>query len=182
MRIISGRYKGRRITVPPNFKARPTTDFAKENLFNILHNWIDWEGLHALDLFGGTGSISFELVSRGCAKVVCVEKLPANSSFIEKTQKLLVANELQLYKADVFKYIDICKEQFDFIFADPPYDLPYLEEVPSRILEKGLLKKGGVLVIEHSKINDFSALPLYQEKRVYGGVNFSIFVNEESTE
>lgn len=178
MRIISGRYKGRRIDLPSNFKARPTTDFAKENLFNILNNWIDWEGLTALDLFGGTGSISFELVSRGCTKVISIEKSPQNYAFIEKTKKLLNANELCTYKMDVFKYLSICKEQFDFIFADPPYNLEFLPEVPVLVFQKKLLKDGGTFIMEHSKDNDFSTLPYFSEKRVYGSVNFSIFRKE----
>lgn len=175
MRIVSGRYKGRRIDVPSSFKARPTTDFAKENLFNILNNWIDWEGLTALDLFGGTGSISFELVSRGCMKVISIEKSPTHYAYIEKTKKLLGANELCAYKMDVFKYISICKEQFDFIFADPPYDLEFLPEVPKLVFEKDLLKDGGTFIMEHSKSDDFSSLPYFLEKRIYGSVNFSIF-------
>lgn len=178
MRIISGRYKGRRLEIPSSFKARPTTDFAKENLFNILNNWIDWEGLSALDLFGGTGSISFELVSRGCVKVISIEKSAQNYSFIEKTKKLLDAKELCSYKMDVFKYLSICKEQFDFIFADPPYDLEFLTEVPKLVLEKDLIKEGGTFIMEHSKANDFSNLPYFCEKRVYGSVNFSIFRKE----
>jgi len=182
MRIISGRYKGRRINVPSNFKARPTTDFAKENLFNILNNRIDWEETDALDLFGGTGSISFELVSRGCPRVVCVEKSPFNYSFIEKTRELLKADELQLFKMDVFRYLNLSNERFDFIFADPPYDLKHLEEVPKRILEKNLLKEGGIFIMEHSKSNDFSGLPLFLERRIYGSVNFSIFENNMDSE
>lgn len=179
MRIISGKYKGRRLSVPSSFKARPTTDFAKENLFNILNNMIDWEDSESLDLFGGTGSISFELVSRGCPSVVCVEKFPSSYSFIEKTKKLLEADELHLYKMDVFKFLETCKSRFDFIFADPPYDLPFLEEVPRLVIEKDLLKPGGFFVMEHSKANDFSSLPLYSDKRVYGSVNFSIFEKDD---
>lgn len=182
MRIISGRYKGRRLTLPPNFKARPTTDFAKESLFNILGNSIDWEGLTALDLFGGTGSISLELVSRDCSKVVCVEKSSQNYAFIEKVKKQLDAKELSVFKMDVFKYLSICKEKFDFIFADPPYDLEFLPEVPKLVLEKGLLKDNGVFVMEHSKAYDFSDLPYFSEKRVYGSVNFSIFRKDIETE
>lgn len=182
MRIVSGRYKGRRLDLPKNFKARPTTDFAKENLFNILGNSIDWEDIKALDLFGGTGNISFELVSRGCPQVTCVEKFAPNYSFIEKTKGLLDAKELRIFKMDVFKFLEICKDQFDFIFADPPYDLPFLQEVPKLIIEKNLLKPGGVFVMEHSKSDDFSSSPLFKEKRVYGSVNFSIFEKEENIE
>lgn len=179
MRIVSGRYKGRRLELPKNFKARPTTDFAKESLFNILSNAIDWEDVKALDLFAGTGSISFELVSRGCPEVTCVEKYTPNYIFIEKTKALLEANELRIAKMDVFKFLEFCKERFDFIFADPPYDLPFLKEVPTLVIEKKLLKAGGTFVMEHSKSDDFSSLPSFQEKRVYGSVNFSIFKNKE---
>jgi 16S rRNA (guanine966-N2)-methyltransferase len=182
MRIVSGKYKGRRLELPKNFKARPTTDFAKENLFNILGNFIDWEDMKALDLFGGTGSISFELISRGCSQVTCIEKFPPNYSFIEKTKKLLEADDLKVFKMDVFKFLDVCKDQYDFIFADPPYDLPFLEEVPKLVLDKNLIKDGGVFIMEHSKENNFTSLPFYKETRVYGSVNFSIFIKETESE
>ena len=137
MRIISGKYKGRRFDPPKSFKARPTTDFAKENIFNVLNNSIDWEETTALDLFGGTGSISFELVSRGCPRVVCVEKNFAHASFIEKTKaELQIQSELMLSKMDVFSYLVHCKEQFDFIFADPPYQLPNITELPDAIFKQ----------------------------------------------
>lgn len=178
MRIISGKYRGRRLSLPKNFKARPTTDFAKENLFNVLNNRIDWEETNALDLFGGTGSISFELVSRGCPSVVCVEKDSLNYNFIAKTREDLKATELKVVKSDVFKYIENCPHQFDFIFADPPYDLKFLPEVPTRIFEKGLLKAEGTFIMEHPKEHDFSNLPHFKEKRVYGSVNFSFFEKE----
>jgi 16S rRNA (guanine(966)-N(2))-methyltransferase RsmD len=177
MRIISGKYKGRRFDLPKTFKARPTTDFAKENLFNVLSNRVDWEGAQVLDLFGGTGGISLEFVSRGCRSVVCIEKDPLNFSHIRKLKSELKANELAVFNMDVFKYIGLCREKFDIIFADPPYDLKYLPDVPHLVIEKGLLKENGVFVIEHSKNNDFADLPLFVEKRVYGSVNFSIFVN-----
>ncbi len=175
MRIISGRYKGRRLDLPKNFKARPTTDFAKENLFNVLNNQLNWEECNALDLFGGTGSISIELVSRGCPKVICVEKDPLNYSFIEKIKNQLNAEELTVIKTDVFKFLSLTKESFDIIFADPPYNLKFLPEIPRIILEKDMLKEGGIFIMEHSKEYDFADLPLFKEKRVYGSVNFSIF-------
>lgn len=180
MRIISGRYKGRRLEVPKSFKARPTTDFAKENLFNVLSNDIDWENCKALDLFAGTGSISLELVSRGCPMVYSVEKAPAHYTFIEKLKETLKAPELTIYKMDVFKFLSLCKEQFDIIFADPPYDLKVLSEVPRLVIEKDLIRKGGIFIMEHSKEYDFSDLPFFKEKRVYGSVNFSIFEKGES--
>lgn len=179
MRIISGKYKGRRFDPPKSFKARPTTDFAKENLFNILNNQIDWEETTALDLFGGTGGISFELISRGCPRVVCVEKDFKHASFIEKTkEELKIQPEMQLSKIDVFSYLEYCKEQFDLVFADPPYDLKNFEDVPRLVIEKDLIKPDGIFILEHSKNYDFSALPFFEGKRVYGSVNFSIFRKE----
>ncbi|MBK5721514.1 RsmD family RNA methyltransferase [Dysgonomonas sp. Marseille-P4677] len=179
MRIISGKYKGRRFDPPKSFKARPTTDFAKENLFNVLNNSIDWEETTALDLFGGTGSISFELVSRECPRVVCVEKNFNHAAFIEKTKAdLKIQSEMVLLKMDVFGYLQHCKEQFDLIFADPPYDLKNFADVPRLIFEKDLIKPGGIFILEHSKDYDFSEEPLFEDKRVYGSVNFSIFRKE----
>lgn len=182
MRIVSGKYKGRRLEVPKNFKARPTTDFAKENLFNILNNSIDWEEVRALDLFGGTGGISFELVSRGCPSVICVEKHAPHYNFIEKTKELLNAEELKIVKADVFRYLKACKDKFDFIFADPPYDLPALATIPKIVIQQGLLNDGGTFIMEHSKDYSFDDLPMFVEKRIYGSVNFSIFKKEDNIE
>lgn len=175
MRIISGKYGGRRFSPPPSFKARPTTDFAKENLFNVLNNEVEWEAVKALDLFGGTGSISFELVSRGCEHVTCVEKQFAHAAFVEKVQEQLKISNMKVFKMDAFKYLSYCKDQFDLIFADPPYDLKNFADVPRLILEKDLLKEGGLFIQEHSRAYDFSKLPLFREKREYGSVNFSIF-------
>lgn len=177
MRIISGKYKGRRFEPPKSFKARPTTDFAKENLFNILNNYLDWEDISsALDLFGGTGSISFEMISRGCPQVICIEKMPAHASFIEKVKENLGIEELVLLKTDVFKYLENSRQQFDFIFADPPYDLKNFTDVPRLIIEKDLIKNDGIFILEHSKDYDFSDYKLFKEKRIYGSVNFSIFM------
>ena len=175
MRIISGRYKGRRIEVPSSFKARPTTDFAKENLFNILNNRIDWEDIVCLDLFGGTGSISFELISRGAPEVTCVEKDAVHYSFISKTKEALDITNLKTIKGDVFRFLETCDKKFDFIFADPPYDLRNFEDVPRLIIERGLIKEGGLFILEHSKDYDFSIYDIYTEKRTYGSVNFSFF-------
>ena len=168
MRIISGKYGRRRFDVPTNIKARPTTDFARENIFNVLENLIDFKGIEALDLFAGTGAISFELLSRECSRVVCVEIYPTQYNFIRKVQQ-------QLIKGDVFKFVQSCRQQFDLIFADPPYDLPRLETLPQEVLSRGLLKPGGIFVLEHSKNNDFSTHPLFDQHRSYGSVNFSLF-------
>ncbi|NMB06610.1 MAG: 16S rRNA (guanine(966)-N(2))-methyltransferase RsmD [Bacteroidales bacterium] len=175
MRIISGKYKSRRIQVPQNLKARPTTDFAKEGLFNVLNNFMEWEDLTALDLFSGTGSIAFELISRGASYVVSVEMNQLHYNFICKTQELLGAKELFPLKTDVFKYLQHASQQFDLIFADPPYDLPKLETIPETIIRKELVKQGGVFIMEHSGKFDFSQLPHFSECRHYGNVHFSIF-------
>ncbi|MDR2859359.1 MAG: RsmD family RNA methyltransferase [Mediterranea sp.] len=176
MRVISGIYKRRRFEVPRSFKARPTTDFAKENLFNVLANYMDFsEGLSALDLFSGTGSISMELVSRGCEKVISVEKDKVHHTFICKIMDKIETNKCLPIRGDVFKFINHTQETFDFIFADPPYDLPELETIPTLIFKNKLLKENGLFVLEHGKNNDFSAQAYFMEKRIYGSVNFSIF-------
>ena len=175
MRIISGEYKSRRFDVPKNFKARPTTDFAKENIFNVIGNLIDLEGASALDLFAGTGSISFELVSRGCREVVCVEKDPVHYAFIKKVKDELKTSQLVTVKADAMKYIASVNRTFDFIFADPPYAFTELPQVPEYILSHHLLNLSGVFVMEHPKEYNFSHLPGFSQQRVYGAVNFSVF-------
>ena len=177
MRIIGGRLKGKAIEPPQGYKARPTTDFAKENLFNVLcNNYLDFEeGVTALDLFAGTGSISIELVSRGCDRVISIEKDPQHLAFISQIMREVKTDKCFPMRADVFKYIERCHEQFDFIFADPPYALKDLESIPSRIFEKGLLKEDGLLVLEHGKDNNFEEDPHFIERRVYGSVNFSFF-------
>lgn len=176
MRVISGIYKRRKFDVPRTFKARPTTDFAKENLFNVLNKYIDFEeGVTALDLFAGTGSISIELVSRGCDRVISVEKESTHHSFISKIMKEVQTDKCIPIRGDAFKYINATREQFDFIFADPPYDLKELESIPELIFKNNLLKDGGLLVLEHSKQNNFEENPHFLERRVYGSVNFSIF-------
>jgi 16S rRNA (guanine(966)-N(2))-methyltransferase RsmD len=180
MRIISGVYGRRRFRLPSSFNARPTTDFAKESLFNVLANLTDWEGKTALDLFAGTGGISFELLSRGCTKVVAVEKDKAHAAFIAKVSKELRAAGLQLICGDVFRYLDSPSRQgFDFIFADPPYTLKELPQLPALILGKNCLNEGGVFVMEHPRGHDFSSLPCFREQRAYGAVNFSFFVRGE---
>ena len=176
MRIISGKYGRRRFEVPTHIKARPTTDFARENIFNVLQNLLDFEGKSALDLFAGTGAISFELASRGCTRVVSVENYPVQYNFICKVAAQLGAWEITPVKGDVFRFVPACREKFDFIFADPPYDLPDFAEVAPLVLNAGILSPDGIFVLEHSKNYDFSALPSFNQKRTYGSVNFSIFI------
>ena len=175
MRIITGIYKGRRFDIPHTFKARPTTDFAKENIFNVLNSYIDFEDATALDLFAGTGSISLELLSRGCQQVVSIEKDRDHHAFIRQCLQKLGADNSVVIRGDVFRYIKSCSQQFDFIFADPPYQLTELAQIPDLIFEKGLLKEEGIFVLEHGAQNDFSNHPHFVEHRKYGSVNFSIF-------
>lgn len=175
MRIISGKYGRRRFDVPTNIKARPTTDFARENLFNVLQNMMDFEGVKALDLFAGTGAVSFELASRGCARVVSVENYPVQYNFIRKVATQLGAKEMIPIKGDVFRFVPACREKFDFVFADPPYDLPNFAEVAPLVLNSDILAPGSIFVLEHSKNYDFSTLPHFEQKRTYGSVNFSFF-------
>jgi 16S rRNA (guanine(966)-N(2))-methyltransferase RsmD len=176
LRIVSGKYKGRIINPPKNFRARPTTDFAKENLFNILNNHFDFSALTVLDLFSGTGSISYEFASRGSEHVVSVEKNFKHQAFIKKTVDDFGFSQIRTIKTDVFRYIKTCNEQFDIIFADPPYDLEGIESIPATIFAHQILKKEGWLIVEHGDRTDFSKQQGFQEQRKYGGVNFSIFV------
>ena len=175
MRIITGTYKGRHFDIPKTFKARPTTDFAKENIFNVLSGYIDLEGATALDLFSGTGSISRELVSRGCASGISVEADKDHHAFIRKCIEKLGTDVCIPIRGDVFRFVKGCHQGFDFIFADPPYALPDLPKIPAMVLDKGILNPGGVFVFEHGKNNDFSDNPRFVERRTYGSVNFSIF-------
>ena len=182
MRIISGIYGRRRFQVPSSFKARPTTDFAKENIFNVLVNLIDFDGLDALDLFSGTGGISFELLSRGCRRVTSVEQDRDHFNFMLKVAKDLKTEALDPVKGDVFRFLNtVSAQSYDFVFADPPYSLKTLSDVPRLVLEKNILRPDGVFVMEHSKEYDFSDCSFFYQRRVYGSVNFSIFIITEQT-
>ncbi len=176
MRVITGKYKGRHFDIPRTFKARPTTDFAKENLFNVLQGYVDFdEEPTALDLFAGTGSITLELLSRGCSHVVSVEKDPLHYSFITGFLDKLGDRNAFPVRGDVFKYLSKTREQFDIVFADPPYQLPNISEIPDIILDRNLLREGGLLILEHGKNDDFTGHPRLVDHRVYGSVNFSFF-------
>ena len=175
MRVISGIYRHRRFDVPRTFKARPTTDFAKESLFNVLANRIDLEDASALDLFSGTGSISIELVSRGCSHVGSVENDPDHYRFICKVMETVKTDRCLPVKGDVFKYIAGCNTKFDFIFADPPYQLENLADIPDLVFDAGILADDGIFVLEHGKTNNFSNHPHFTDMKVYGSVHFSFF-------
>lgn len=178
MRIISGTHKGRRISPDKKFKARPTTDFAKENLFNVLSNEYYYEDLEVLDLFAGTGGISYEFASRGVKFILSVEKSYNHFNFIKKTVSELGFKQMKVVKSDVFRFVPKCEKTFDLVFADPPYALENILEIPDLIFSNNLLKEDGVLIVEHSDQTDFSEHPNFENKRSYGSVNFSFFTKK----
>lgn len=175
MRIISGIYGGRRLSPPKNITARPTTDFAKESLFNLLNNRLDFEGIDVLDLFAGTGGIGIECVSRGAREVTAVEIAHVQQNWIISCCKQLGIRNLSVIRGDVFKFLSACRTKYDLIFADPPYALERIEELPDLILGQDILKENGWLVIEHGKDTDFTSHPRHVETRSYGSVHFSFF-------
>ncbi len=181
MRIISGKYGGRTFQPPADMPhTRPTTDIAKEGLFNVIQNNIELEGIKTLDLFGGTGSITYELASRGATDQTIVEKDKHMAAFIEQ-MKTKLAIDLKLVKMDVFKFMEQCNEQYDFIFAGPPYALGTIDELPKMVVEKKILKEGGWFVLEHTPRNGYKKFPLYKTERNYGTTIFSIFINSPAT-
>ena len=175
MRIIRGKFGRRRFDVPANITARPTTDFARENIFNVLENIVDFEGKDALDHFAGTGAVSFEFLSRECRSVTAVERAPTQQRFIQKVADELGTDNFTLVRGDALRFIANCPRRFDIVFADPPYDMKGFGEIPSKILSSRLVGPGSIVIVEHSRSYDFSALPGFSEHRVYGSVNFSIF-------
>jgi 16S rRNA (guanine(966)-N(2))-methyltransferase RsmD len=177
MRIIAGVHGGRKIN-PPNKMpyTRPTTDIAKEGLFNVLQHQLDFVKLKTLDLFGGTGSISYELASRGAYELTIVEKDKAMYEFIKKTAADLKISNLTVIKMDVFKFIEKCTEKFDFIFAGPPYAMATIDDLPRQIFEKKLLNKNGRFVLEHTPRNEFKTFPHFKSERNYGTTVFSTFI------
>ncbi len=177
MRIIGGEHGGRRFNPPNNMPyTRPTTDIAKEGLFNVLQHKLDFEELKTLDLFGGTGSISYELASRGVPDLTIVEKDTQMFEFIKKTSQVLRIENLKAVKMDVFKFIDNCGDKFDFIFAGPPYALTTIDDLPRGIFEKQLLRKDGWFVLEHTPRNDYKSFPYYSSERNYGTTIFTVFI------
>jgi 16S rRNA (guanine(966)-N(2))-methyltransferase RsmD len=177
MRIISGIYGGRRLSPPKNITARPTTDFAKESLFNLLNNRMDFEGIDMLDLFAGTGGIGIECISRGARSVTAVEIAHVQQNWIISCCRQLGIRNLSMIRGDVFKFLNACHTKYDLIFADPPYALEELPTLPDVILKNSdsILKENGWLVIEHGKDTDFTSHPRHYETRTYGSVHFSFF-------
>lgn len=186
MRIIGGTLKGKQICPPANYAARPTTDFAKEGLFNTLMNELDFESATMLDLFSGTGSISFEAASRGCKSVVAVEMNPAHVAFIKKSAASLgIGQNIQVVHHNVFDFFNICTRRFDFIFADPPYAIEGLDTLPDRVFgvfdavssssARCLLAENGIFVLEHPGNYNFKNHPHFVKEKKYGNVHFSYF-------
>ena len=175
MRIIGGKYKGKNIIAPKNLPVRPTTDFAKESLFNILNNRIDFEDCKLLELFAGTGNIGYEFASRGCKKITSVDVNFQCIQFIKRTNKELQFKN-RVIRSEAMRFLKQCKEKYNFIFADPPYQMEFINKIPNLVFEMNLLKANGILVVEHEKNIDFSKHHNFQENRQYGRVNFSFFV------
>ena len=181
MRIIGGEHGGRKFNPPNNMPyTRPTTDIAKEGLFNVLQHQLDFDSIKSLDLFGGTGSISYELASRGVTDLTIVEKDAAMYEFIKKTAATLRLENFKVIKMDVFKFMLSCNDQFDFIFAGPPYALTAIDDLPKIVYEKKLLAPNGWFVLEHTPRNDYKNFPLYKTERNYGTTVFSTFVENRS--
>jgi 16S rRNA (guanine966-N2)-methyltransferase len=175
MRIISGSHRGRQIHPPHNLPVRPTTDMAKESLFNVLNNLVDFEEITALDLFAGTGNISYEFFSRGAKEVMAVEIDRKCVNFIEKTCRLLTADCLTVFQSDVFHFLKHPFSTYDIIFADPPYDMEHLEELPDLVFNGEVLDPDGIFILEHSKRFRFEDHPFFDQQRTYGNVNFTFF-------
>ena len=180
MRIVGGDLKGRAIMPPAGYQARPTTDFAKEGLFNTLTNELDFEEISVLDLFSGTGSISYEFASRGCKDIIAVEMNPANASFIKKTAAALKLNgSIQVVHHNVFDFFGICTKKFDVIFADPPYAIEGLDTIPDKVFSREILNEDGLLILEHPATYSFETHPAFIKERKYGNVHFSYFRNKK---
>lgn len=175
MRIVGGTYGGRIIAVSKGFDSRPTTDFAKEALFNILENHFNVEDLRVLDLFSGTGSISFEFASRGCTEIDLVDMNSRSVQFIAKVASEMGMKGIHTVRMDVFRFISICKKQYHVIFADPPYDLKNIQDIPGMIFSQHILEPGGWFILEHGKSNNFKNDPHFFQERNYGSVHFSLF-------
>jgi 16S rRNA (guanine966-N2)-methyltransferase len=179
MRIISGKYGGRRINPPANMPhTRPTTDIAREGLFNILHSRMDFEDIKTLDLFGGTGCISYELASRGASNLTIVEKDSTMNAFINQNINMLKIENCTILRIDVFSFLASCTDQFDFIFAGPPYALGTIDELPKIIVSKKLIAPHGFFVLEHTPRNNYESFEGFSFQRNYGTTVFSFFINK----
>ena len=179
MRIIGGRLKGKTILPPAGYPARPTTDFAREGLFNILDNEYEFDGLKVLDLFGGTGAVSYDFISRGAGQVHCVEMLPSNAGFIREQARKFGMSNLNVVRHNVFDFLEICRLSFDIVFADPPYDISGLDTLPDKVLGREIVVPGGYFILEHPDRYSFAEHPEFVKERKYGNVHFSFFENRQ---
>jgi 16S rRNA (guanine(966)-N(2))-methyltransferase RsmD len=178
MRIVGGTFSGRRFSPPTSTPARPTTEVAKEGLFNILNNMLDIEDAKCCDIFGGTGSITYELISRGAAHSTLIERDHGNISFIKKTAATLgILDKMHIIKGDVFQFMKKSTEQYDFIFAGPPYALENIDDIPMLVFEKNMLAEDGIFVLEHTPRNDYQNHPNFKRMKNYGTTVFSFFTN-----
>ena len=180
MRIVGGKYRNRRLRPPKEMEARPTTDFAKEGLFNVLHHSTALEGIRVLDLFAGTGSMSLEFLSRGAAEVVSVDQDKALFDFMQRTARDLNEPNWRMVRADVFTYLRTARSTYDIVFADPPFHMEDIARIPTLVLEAGLLEPDGMLIVEHSERMDLSGLPGFDRTRKYGLIHFSFFLPSAS--
>lgn len=175
MRIISGTHKGRLIKTPAGLKLRPTTDIAREGLFNILNNSLDYNGLRVLDLFAGTGSVSYEFASRGAGTVHSVELNSRHAAFVVNTSRKLDLHAIKIFRADVRSYLKRTSDVYDVIFADPPYNLEWLTDIPDIVFVSKCLEPGGLMILEHPRNHSFNNHQYFSEQRKYGSVNFTFF-------
>lgn len=175
MRIIGGKFRGKVILPPSDYKARPTTDFAREGLFNVLDNEYEFDSLAVLDLFGGTGAISYEFASRGAGEIYCVEMNPANASFIKSTAASFGMDNITVVRHNVFEFLPICKKKFDIVFADPPYAIEGLDTIPDKVFSCGIVHPGGYLILEHPGTFSFAGHPKFVKEKKYGNVHFTFF-------
>ncbi|MGZ4034945.1 MAG: 16S rRNA (guanine(966)-N(2))-methyltransferase RsmD [Bacteroidia bacterium] len=180
MRIINGTHKGRVIKTPNNLPVRPTTDFAKESIFNILNNYFEFDGLKILDLFCGTGNMTYEFASRGCGEITSVDNNYSCCEFVKKTSSAFQMNQVKTIKSDAFAFLKRTATTYHIIFCDPPYDMENFELLPELVFSKDLLKPQGWLIVEHGQQTNLSALAHFKEHRKYGNVNFSIFEKKEA--
>ncbi len=175
MRIIAGEYKRRFIHPPKNLPVRPTTDLARESLFNILNNMVEWQGKSVLDLFSGTGAVSYEFISRGCNNVLAIDSNYQCVSFIKKTAAEFSMENLKVMRSDVFRFLKSTALSFDIVFADPPYAMEEIDKLPDLVFGNNLLNDEGIFILEHPRSYDFSEHPCFVEHRKYGKVNFTFF-------
>ncbi|MDX5429398.1 MAG: RsmD family RNA methyltransferase [Bacteroidota bacterium] len=182
MRIVSGKFRGKIIVAPKNLPVRPTTDMAKESLFNILNNYYHFDQVEVLDLFAGTGNITYEFGSRGTESITAVDLDRDCTRFIRKTSEAMGLDSVKVYQEDAIQFLKKAYQTWDIIFADPPYDHPQVEQIPDVVLDRELLKEGGMLVLEHSEDHDFSDHPGFYDSRKYGRVHFTLFIPESDQE